>query len=653
MKSAKIHKTRVQYTPIELPPSDPCSERLFEYFPHHWDFIQKAPDSKDWITVKSYKPSPRVIWSRYQDPKKIIGVRFGQHTRYGMTDLDRGSVLHFQNNPDAFQDLCHAFEAIGLCSFVLLYSSYSMGLHLYFPLPEQVETFDFACALRMAVEGAGFAVKNGQLELFPNTKQYKKNTKNNDFSCYNGHRLPLQPASGSILLDDDFSPCSENLKDFFTQMDLAAEQQDMETLRSVLSVSKDWYKRRKYNVNRFSHTNTNNNINRVKEWQEDTETIIQQGFTDAGQTNDLLREIGKYGRVFKALAGNDLHSYMRDTITSLPGYEDCCAHQHEIDKRCYHWAKIIEPFWWPLGTAPTRHQTFEQINQEGQKISRNLNVERMHECKNRLQQTLTHLLNQAIALPQKVGARLVLLCETSKRLFGKAFSKRTLQKEEYLMLWHPKFDGNHNATSAEIVSTKKHHISPPNSSHAEDDVPQDTIQPISSIPNTSTSQITPSTVVSKSLLLSESLKGLSSKPQQELDHTLPYMKSFVAAQPPANFSQEELILENDELEESNSNNEFFLNYLTSSQKLDLTSLMVGKSYRFLSDFASGLVELKDQKQDQVRSILKNTVVIVLDEFHSSSLSDDSRPVMLYVQPAEEVNDWLSGIAVPVSHLQPL
>ena len=157
-----------------LYPANTHAQEFFRYFAHHWDFIIAPAGTKDWQTVTNYKLQPRILWHKYQDTQNILGVRFGKLTKYCMVDIDRGSWLHFMNNPQAFRDLCQAFELIGLCRFVILFSSYSEGVHIYFPLTEEVNTFNLACALRMAVENAGFKIKSGQLELFPNTKTYKK-----------------------------------------------------------------------------------------------------------------------------------------------------------------------------------------------------------------------------------------------------------------------------------------------------------------------------------------------------------------------------------------------------------------------------------------------------------------------------------------------
>ena len=511
-----------------LYPANPNAKEFFQYFCHHWDFITAPVGTKDWQTIKNYKLQPRVLWRRFQDSQKLLGVRFGQYTKYGMVDLDRTSLLHFFNNPQAFNDLCAAFEVIGLCRFVILFSSWSSGLHIYFPLPDEVNSFDLACALRMAVEGAGFKVKGGQLELFPNTKLYKENQNGTDFSHFNGHRLPLQPNTGSRLLDDDLAPYSEGLEDFLDQMNWAAQNQDMGRLRDVLSISRDWYYQRKY---RFIRTSSKS---KVREWQEDTEFLINEGFTDFGQTNDLIREIGKYGRVFKALEGIELQQYMVETITNLPGYKQYCRHQPEIVRKCHHWARIIEPFWWALGTNPTRHTSYQEINEKGQQTVKNsqLNLERATDCQERLKQTLAYLIKQAVTLPKKVGERLQLLRETSKKLFGKAFSERTLKKLAYLPLWHPKFDKERpEPENADIrADSETQDASEASESNSEknnkSNIVQEDIQLQTNPVEESKVQITPPDVVRQPNCQAKPSKTLPNGQINKIDHTSPYMKGY-------------------------------------------------------------------------------------------------------------------------------
>ncbi len=669
-----------------LYPANIHAQEFFRYFAHHWDFIIAPAGTKDWQTVTNYKLQPRVLWRKFQDPQNILGVRFGKVTKYAIVDIDRESWLHFMNNPQAFRDLYTSFELIGLCRFVILFSSYSEGVHIYFPLTEEVNTFNLACALRMAVENAGFKIKGGQLELFPNTKTYKKNSHGNEFSHFNGHRLPLQPETGSVLLDDDLNPYSQDLGAFFGQMDWAAQGQDMEKLKDTLSLARDWYSKRQYRLAQTS------NSSKINQWQEDTIALIKEGFTDYGQTNELIREIGKYGRIFLALESRELQQYMVETITNLPEYKKYCRHQFEIEQRCHHWAKIIEPFWWPLGTTPTRHTSYQEMNEQGQQTVKNsqLNQERTKDCQKRLKQTLEHLIAQAVTLPKKVGERLKLLCQTSKKLFGKAFSERTLKKLAYLPLWHPKFDKErpepennpkqepeNEVITTTIENTTLDLISEAQNNSScsplpkEETILQQSIQPETISDKQSPEKITPPDVARKKQPKIKSPEPMPDGQLREKDHTLPLMKGLEVEESNQDqqvgnlelfdlqkYFQPEVVEQYDFVQQAQHPD-----FQTSEQKLNQTRLMSGKLYRFTAEFASGFVEFKviqnepkkkkNLKRTEIKKICKDTVVKVLNEIHSSSLSDGTNPVMLYVKPVAEVKNWLSGIAVRLSDLEPL
>lgn len=632
-----------------LYPANPNAKAFFEYFTHHWDFIVAPVGTKDWQTITEHKLQPRVLWRKFQDIEQILGVRFGKVTRYGMVDVDRASVLHFANNPQAFRDLCHAFELIGLCRFVIIFSSMSEGVHIYFPLEEEINTFNLACALRMAVESAGFKIKGGQLELFPNTKTYKKNKYGNDFSHFNGHRLPLQPKTGSTLLDDSLNPYSQDLGTFFGQMDWAASGQDIEKLKEVLPLAKEWYSKRYY---RFAKA-SNSSKSKVRQWQEDTEALIEEGFTDEGQTNELIREIGKYGRVFLALEGTELLQYMVETVTNLPGYKEYCRHQHEIEQRCHHWAKIIEPFWWALGTTPTRHTSYPEMSEEGQQKAKNslLNLQRAEDCLKRLQDTLAYLAQQAISLPQKVGERIKLLCKTSKQLFGKSFSEGTLKKTTYKPFWHPKYDETSavldvrepgiEENNAESTDTKLNLLSEiqNNSSFSASLREKNKLQqdiPVKSRSDRQCSKkIAPPDVVCRAESEKECPKPILDKQSSQKDRTPPYMKGFVGLTPYLVYRVFMLKLKLVKQKLKQQLESLLVPEIkTSETKLKEIRKARRKNCHFYHGIKVSSRSGLTRRGDKLISLKPGMKVKILTDSHSSSLSDDNREIMVYVRPSE-------------------
>lgn len=325
-------------------PADPIGQRLCEIFGRYrWSFIQAiapsdAKSKPDWKTEKRYPIKSRVLWQQWQDAAQLIGVRFDDITVYALIDIDINSPYHPRQNPESLTIIQAALETIGIARTVTVRSSWSGGLHLYIPLPEAISTFNLSLAIKQCLEAQALEIKAGQLEIFPNDKAYGVVCKIE----YRAHRLPLQPGSGSHLLDEDLNPLSNQLIDFFSAWDIAASGQDMVVLRRALKIARE---------NRHKSIKPRK-LGNVEAWRVDLETTLAQGWTGHGQTNHLLKEIGCYGVVFMELSGEALVDFMHEQVMGSPGYRDWCRHQQEIKMRVRVWARAVEKYYWPLGSHP-------------------------------------------------------------------------------------------------------------------------------------------------------------------------------------------------------------------------------------------------------------------------------------------------------------
>jgi hypothetical protein len=404
-------------------PIAPLGRRLCEIFGQHpWDFIQ-APNpgphsATQWKTITDYPLRPRVLWAKWQDPDQLIGVRFNAQTRYGLLDIDAESPYC---NPESLAEIRAALETIGIVRTLLIRSSHSCGLHLYIPLPEPIKTFDLAVALYECLTAQGFQFQNGQLEQFPNVKTYG----NERIIHYNGHRLPLQPNTGSCLLDDDLNPTSEGLRPalggqrletFFRQWDIAASQQDLNELRHALKIGRDNHRKRNKKQRQDSP--------RSEAWRQDLETEINDGWSSPGQTNHLLKTIACHGHVFLHLQDDPLIQHTLETAQQLPGYQQHCRHQHHIATRVTAWCKAVQNYYWPQGTDPKRDTRTELPP------TPSVNDQRAQDAKERIQQAFNHL-QSSHQLPERISDRARALMVQART------SKETLYKPENLPLWHP------------------------------------------------------------------------------------------------------------------------------------------------------------------------------------------------------------------------
>ncbi len=327
--------TRPSEEDAPLLPRSEDGQRLHKIFGNYlWEALESPNTSPArWRTLQ-YEMSPRNLWRGWQDPYKLIGVRFGRTTNYAMIDLD---ILGLYCNAEAVAAIRGALETIGISRTLLISSSISGGLHLYAPFSEELSTFDIACVIEQCLIALEFEIEKGHLEIFPNTKTYGVDK----FVEYNGHRLPLQPQSGSCLLDDDLNPISDRLSDFFASWEWAAQGQDMEMLRAAIPHGREARKQEPHR----------RKLSRKAEvWKADLDDEIAQGWTGPGQTNQLVKVIAERGHVFEGLSGSALVTYIVDVAISSPGYYEYCGHQPDIYKRARDWSRSVPKLYWPYGT---------------------------------------------------------------------------------------------------------------------------------------------------------------------------------------------------------------------------------------------------------------------------------------------------------------
>jgi hypothetical protein len=419
-------------------PTDPIGARFCQIFNHPWNFITApvpaAEEKSQWTTENRYPLMPRNLWAMYKDPDRLLGLRFGGETRYALIDIDKDSLYHPDNNLENFRLVLGAAENIGLCRYMLVRSSESGGLHVYFFLPEPVPTFGLACALKFALLDEGLQQRSGQLEIFPNVKAYNKNKPTN----YNAHRLPLQ--AGSYLLDCDCQPVTNDLSHFLDVAQMHTTKQDMEELKEAIAVAVPRQKATSYNRSA---------LGKAQEWKQHLESRISQGWTGSAQTNDLLSDIVCYGIVWKHLSSSALINYVVETATNAPGYREYCSHQHQIRQRAAEWVQVTESnqFYTPYRSFPQRLATYcETYGEVANSGAANnvvpfhnaINEERSAMAMERVKSAIAHL-QATNTLPSAATKRALAIAQTTKALFGTTVSKTTLHKPNYLPLWHPKY----------------------------------------------------------------------------------------------------------------------------------------------------------------------------------------------------------------------
>ena len=643
----------------KLYPQNEAGKRFCHFFSHRYTFIlgnNLGVDWKpDWQTVKKYPLEHRNLWNRYRDENCFVGVSFNKETHYLMADIDRNSSYHPLNDEQEFKRLMGAFEDIGMVDYLVVQSSFSEGIHVYFFFPEKLPTYYLAKAVRLMLLHGGFDLKDGQLEIFPNQKAHGGKGKRK--TQYKAHRLPLQ--QGSFILDDDYCPYSDSIETYLDLAQTIAQRQDMETIQMAITAAKETSQFWRMRGGQIEAT----------KFYQDLEEQIQEGWSDHGQTNELLRIIGTVGRVFEGLSGEDLVKYIANKARSLPGYKQFCRHHHNIQQRAKDWARCVEKFYYPYGTKPARDGTFCKMIKEGAKENI-VNSKRQKDAYDRISQAFTHLKETRGILPKKIGELKTLLLETVSNLFGTRPSDKTLRK--YRHLWHPKYravdlpiDGG--VKVSETLIDKQPKI---------DDKPAIDLKTQEKIP-TSNKQILNDTDEPKS-----EKKGRKSGGILELKESPPEQdKAKLAEEKSEQDKGEKIDSKASPVRDTNKSytppkkegksavSEKPLNAILDKEleKKSYTPLykkvklwVLEKTKLISQSFSSGLVTFDeiifDQKKNKNKKITKESLlqsievgeeVVVVNCDHSSCLlyPEDEDKLLVYIAPVSKLKSWHDGIAI--------
>jgi hypothetical protein len=372
---------------------------------HLWDFItaKRARGKPEWFTDGRYPLQLFELYNRWSNPDELIGVRFkgGKEgtTSYALLDIDVGSVNHPKHDLDAFNNILNALEEIGLCRYIVICSSDSEGLHIYFPFAKAFNCYKVAVTFQLCLEKAQFEVKNGQLEIFPNVKMPR--------SLYKAHRLPLQ--AGSFVLGDGFNKVHNLIDRFIEAWKTAGQGQDLEIFETAIANAK------------ISKSYLNGD---PAEWKERLEKTLEYGWAGTSQTNQILQESCTYARVFMGLDWDEVECWVLQTVVNLNGYQNFCNHKRQIKKRVRDWVKTNRKSgkYYPYGKC-LKNKEPKGADNEARKLT----------ALERIERAITQIKTDGQDWPNTVRDRQQLICKTAQ------CSAATLYK--YRELWHPDFEG--------------------------------------------------------------------------------------------------------------------------------------------------------------------------------------------------------------------
>jgi hypothetical protein len=427
--------------------------QLTNLFSSDWDFILAANTSNpQWETVSTYKILPVELQRTWADPHQLIGIRPGKSTNFLLIDVDRGSKYHPYNATHEWCSFLFRLEQIGLIDPLFVRSSPNEGIHIYYWFPERIESFKLAALARIWLEDGDFGVTSGQIETFPNTKRFD--------SLYNAHRLPFQPDSGALLLDQHGDPLEIAAnRDHHSQLAYFAEraaqaQQCMATLKGKLEWGYDKFKKSRHP--RAGGTGTD-----VAKWRRNWEETIELGWVSRGQTNEILGVMVGYTIVFQGIeAKQEIFDRVKSLVLNAPGYRQWCGHQHHIDKRIWSWVNMTvkRRYYTPYQSRPERTGEFPGRTIDREDANRPKSTERHDSIVHRLTTTIQTIIERLGQLPDKIRDRVRAIVSTSKELFGSGFGINTLYKSCYLGLWQTAETAETRQDAETLMAVCRSHI---------------------------------------------------------------------------------------------------------------------------------------------------------------------------------------------------
>ncbi|WP_204137407.1 transposase family protein [Halomicronema sp. CCY15110] len=274
----------------------------------------------DWTSSNTkWKLSRTKFIEWWQDSYYVIGKRFRWLTSYVVLDIDKVSQYHPTHDETALDRLLKTLEDIGLVRSLIVRSSQSEGIHVYFPFEKPVNSLHAAKVLASHLTQSGFQIQNGQLEIFPNVRQSKN---------FNGIRLPLQ--AGSYLLNPiTLQPETNSARIFVQQWQCAAKGNDVET-----------FIRAPWRTKQAPSASLKSSASPVKQGN----SVPPFAFTGCGQTNDILGRLTNWG-IEKLNLWDEafLAQWMKGAVQALPGYVEFASPDSKEDIErgdwCDRWAK--------------------------------------------------------------------------------------------------------------------------------------------------------------------------------------------------------------------------------------------------------------------------------------------------------------------------
>lgn len=287
-----------------------CCGYGFGYKPHGGDFV--------WITNRRLTPklvAQQLGLTAKERPYRNLNIAMPNQTMAACIDIDVNSRYHPANEGEGIDPVKDALAEIGLIEALEFQSSFSTGMHLWYPFQASIKSWELANAIEDACRAKNLEVKDGVLELRPNKRNF-----NSNFKLI---RAPLS-GEGNALWVGELGGLEESslaiFRHFFNSAANYNKLTPLQDNQPIVAGSSPI---------RRSKNESNNKLNFYK-------NRLSVGFSGSGQTQEISLAALVVARMAEGVDSvRGLRQRLIELVSSAPGFHQYCSHQREIESGTY------------------------------------------------------------------------------------------------------------------------------------------------------------------------------------------------------------------------------------------------------------------------------------------------------------------------------
>ena len=283
-----------------------CCGYGYGYKTHGGDFV--------WVTNRRLTPklvAQQLGLTAKERPYRNLSVAMPNQSMAACVDVDINSRYHPANDGEGIEPVKNALAEIGLIRALEFQSSFSTGMHLWYPLPAATKSWELANAIEDACRAKNLENRDGVLELRPNRRNFDSNFKL--------IRAPLS-ADGNALRIGGVVRLEESsvaiLRHFFNRAAKHNRLTPLQHEQVIVACSSSITRSKKSSKNKLDFYKCR----------------LAEGFSGPGQTQEISLAALIVARMAEGVGSvQHLRKRLVELVTNAPGFQQHCDHKQEIE----------------------------------------------------------------------------------------------------------------------------------------------------------------------------------------------------------------------------------------------------------------------------------------------------------------------------------